>query len=544
MNSILDRILPSIGSLARRWESRFYVVLAVALGLFVIVDFSFKGIDGQRGATVDDRLLKWRLASPAPSPDILIVDIDERSLERVGREQGRWPWTRAVLAEALANVSEAGPKAVLLNVHVSERDTRDPAGDEALAEVAAAYDRIVFPFIRLAPSNDAVSQLEAASIPGVRPSGVTSSGPSTVAAVMPMFESLQRNTGASNLLTDRDGIVRRYQYWLPAGSNYLPSTVVSVVKLAGGDVAPGEEQFSKLNWRNKRGDYTRVSFADLYEGMRGSSTFDWSIFKEKIVIIGASAPGISSIKPTAVSSTVDDNTIIATAIDDALSGTALKVTSPWIGVVLTLVMLALLSRAFMVGANQSLSTGLFTVGQLALAAITFLSLSYTNFAIDLTLAIKVGLGYFVVAKTYYSAQHANERGFERFWDASRARDAETVIIMLFDMTRPGSRQLITQVRRELEREVSWEAVLHVDDFVDGRTFLGAGMTQVELLLAFLPPGSSPSDLKSVQMAMDDRFKVLQIGIKNLDERQCRAVVWRKVVDHVLPSPGEIFSTQG
>jgi hypothetical protein len=91
--------------------------------------------------------------------------------------------------------------------------------------------------------------------------------------------------------------------------------------------------------------------------------------------------------------------------------------------------------------------------------------------------------------------------------------------------------------------VSWEAVLHVDDFVDGRTFLGAGMTQVELLLAFLPPGSSPGDLKSVQMATDDRFKVLQIGIKNLDERQCRAVVWRKVVDHVLPSPGEVFATQ-
>ncbi len=89
MNSILSRILPSIGSLARRWESRFYFVLAVALGLFVVADFSLKGVDGLRGATVDDRLLKWRLSSPAPSPDILIVDIDERSLERVGREQGR-----------------------------------------------------------------------------------------------------------------------------------------------------------------------------------------------------------------------------------------------------------------------------------------------------------------------------------------------------------------------------------------------------------------------------------------------------------------------
>lgn len=541
MNSMLSRILPSIGSLARRWESRFYLVLGVALGLFVIVDFSLTGVYGARGANVDDQLLNWRLSSPRPSSDILIVDIDERSIERVGREQGRWPWTRAVLAEALANISEAGPKAVLLNVQVSERDLRDPAGDEALAEVAAAYDRIVFPFIRLSPANDAVSQLEAASIPGARPLGEGPSEPSTVAAVMPMFASLQRNTGASNLMTDSDGIVRRYQYWLPAGTHYLPSTVASVVRLAGGDVPPGEEEFSKLNWRNKRGDYARVSFAELYEDMRGSGTFDWRRFEGKIVIIGASAPGISTIKPTAVRTTVDDNIIIATAIDDALSGTALRVTSPLFGVVVALVMLALLSRAFLIGTDQGMITRVFTIGQTALVVVTFFSLSYSNFVIDLTLPFKVGLAYFAVAKTYYGAQHATERGFERFWDASRVREAETVIIMLFDMNRPGSRQLITKVRRQLEREVSWEAVLHVNDFVDGRTFLGAGMTQVELLLAFLSRGSSVGNLKSVQLAADKGFKVLQVSIKDLDERQCRAVVWRKVVDNVLPSPGDIFS---
>jgi len=541
MNSMLGRILPSIGSLARRWESRFYLVLGLILGLFVIADFSLKGMYGARGADVDDQLLDWRLSSPSPSSDILIVDIDERSIERVGREQGRWPWTRAVLAEALANISEVGPKAVLLNVHVSERDMRDPAGDEALAEVAAAYDRIVFPFIRLSPDNDPVSQLEAASVPGARPLGEGASGPSTVAAVMPMFASLQRNIGASNLMTDGDGIVRRYQYWLPAGGYYLPSTVASVVRLAGGDVAPGEEQSSKLNWRNKRGDYTRVSFAELYEDMRGTATFDWRRFEGKIAIIGASAPGISTIKPTAVATTVDDNTIIATAIDDALSGTALRVTSPLFGVVVALIMLALLSRAFLIGTDQGMITRVFTIGQSVLVVVTFFSLSYSNFVIDMTLPFKVGLAYFAVAKTYYGAQHATERGFERFWDASRVREAETVIIMLFDMNRPGSRQLITKVRRQLEREVSWEAVLHVNDFVDGRTFLGAGMTQVELLLAFLSPNLSSADLKSVQSAKDERFKVVQVSIKDLDERQCRAVVWRKVVDNVLPSPGDIFS---
>jgi len=541
MNSLISRILPSVGSLARRWESRFYLILAIALGLFIVADFSLKGLYGARGADVDDSLLNLRLSSPPASSDILIVDIDERSLERVGREQGRWPWSRAVLAEALANIAEAEPAAVLLNVHVSERDTRDPAGDEALAEVAAAYDRLVFPFIRLPSVNDGVSQLEAAQIPGARPTGEPSDGPTTVAAVLPMFSSLQRNMGASNLLTDDDGIVRRYQYWLPAGGSYLPSSVVSVVKLAGGDIEPGTEKSSKLNWRNKRGAYTRISFADLYEGMRGTSTFDFSRFSGKIVIIGASAPGISTVKPTAISATVDDNIIIATAIDDALSDTSLTVTSPLLGLALSLVMLALLSRAFLIGADQSVITRVFTVGQTALVVITFFSLSYSNFVIDLTLPFKVGLAYFAIAKTFYGAQHATERGFERFWDASRVREAETVIIMLFDMERPGSRQLITKVRRQLERELSWEAVLHVNDFVDGRTFLGAGMTQVELLLAFLPSESSVRSVMGAQFATREGAKVLQVSIKDLDERQCRAVVWRKVVDNVLPSPGELFS---
>ncbi|MEY3337241.1 MAG: hypothetical protein RL245_233 [Pseudomonadota bacterium] len=541
MNSVISRILPSVGSLTRRWESRFYLILAIALGLFIVTDFSLKGLYGARGADVDDSLLNLRLSSPPASPDILIVDIDERSLERVGREQGRWPWSRAVLAEALANIAEAQPAAVLLNVHVSERDTRDPAGDEALAEVAAAYDRLVFPFIRLPSVNDGVSRLEAAQIPGARPTGEPSDGPTTVAAVLPMFSSLQRNMGASNLLTDDDGIVRRYQYWLPAGGSYLPSSVASVVKLAGGDIEPGTEKSSKLNWRNKRGDYTRISFADLYEGMRGTSPFDFGRFSGKIVIIGASAPGISTVKPTAISATVDDNIIIATAIDDAMSGTALTVTSPLLGLALSIVILALLSRAFLVGADQSVITRVFTVGQTALVVITFFSLSYSNFVIDLTLPFKVGLAYFAIAKTYYGAQHATERGFDRFWDASRAREAETVIIMLFDMERVGSRQLITRARRQLERELSWEAVLHVNDFVDSQTFLGAGMTQVELLLAFLPPESSVRSLTADQLATREGVKVLQVSIKDLDERQCRAVVWRKVVDNVLPSPGEVFS---
>ena len=534
MKSLFEQLLPLLGSQARRWERHFYLVLAVGMGIFLLGDFVLQGTFGARAANADDQLLKWRVSSPRPSSDIVIVDIDERTLERVGRDHGRWPWTRAVLAEAIANVAEAQPKAVFVNVIVAERDLRDPAGDAALAEVAAGYDRIVFPFVRLPAANDTLSQLDAGLIPGARKVDEAAASRSTVAAVLPAFESLQRNMGASNLLADSDGIIRRYEYWLPAGAYSLPSAAASVLGLAGGNSAPGEGKEVKLNWRNKRGDYPRISFAELYEGMNGSKTFDWSRFAGKVVIIGASAPGISVVKPTAVSTMTDDNTILATAIDDGLSDTALRVTSPLIGLALAVLMLAALAGAFLYGIDQGIINRVFATSQSILLIVTFFSVSYSNFIVDLTLPFNIGLAYFAIAKTYYGAQHATERGFERFWDTTRARVADEMILIVMRLDQPGARPPATRIRRLLEREISWDDVLYVDQFVDGRTFLGAGLENIELVLAFLPRGKLVDDLQAVQLARRLGHAVKCLDVEGLDEKQIRALVWREVVGIAFP----------
>lgn len=526
--------LRRFGSVARRWESRFYLLLAVALAVFMIVDYSLQGLMRQRAQIIDDRLINWRLSSPLPSADILIVDIDERAMARLEPEHGRWPWSRAVLAEALANISEAAPTAVLVNLHIAERDLRDPAGDAALVEIAESYPQIVFPFVRLPAVNDARSELPAASIPGARRLEASMSTADSVAAVLPAYESLQRRIGVSNLRAEADGVIRGYSYWHAAGAYYLPSTAAAVAQLAGVDTPPQQDGRTRLNWRNKRGDYTRISFADLYTDMRGDGRFDWQRFTDKIVIIGITAPGIATPKATPLSPLTDDNLILATAIDDALNRTGLQVTPPWIGLILALAMLAGLSRAFLQGIDQMRINSAFVIAQSLLAIVTFFTISFSNFIIDLSLPFNAGLAYFAIAKIYYSAQYATERGSARFWDVSPVDSASEALIVVLHPERPGQRIIATRIRRNLERELGVDSVLHFDDFVDARTFLGIDFGDLELLVAFVPSDTDPSALQSLQLARHHGHEVLRVDIAGLDARASRAQIWREVLQTVFP----------
>jgi hypothetical protein len=197
-------------------------------------------------------------------------------------------------------------------------------------------------------------------------------------------------------------------------------------------------------------------------------------------------------------------------------------------------MLAALARAFLMGVDQDLINKSFAVSQTLLIIITFFSISYSNFIIDLTLPFSIGLAYFAVAKTYYGTQHATERGFERFWDATLVREADEVLMIVVRAESSRVRPTVTRIRRLLEREVSWDAVLHVNKFIDGRTFLGEGLDDVELLLAFLPKGSVADQYASVQLARKLGYEIQRIDIAGLDERQTRAVVWHEVVSAVFP----------
>ncbi|MBE0623716.1 MAG: CHASE2 domain-containing protein, partial [Burkholderiales bacterium] len=115
-----------------------WALLSVLLSTLAIVLGALVGL-GRVDLVLYDTLQSLR-KRPAPE-DIVIVAIDDESVAAVGR----WPWRRAVLATLLDRIAAAHPRALGLDVILSELDDRDPGGDAALAAVLKANPGVVLP---------------------------------------------------------------------------------------------------------------------------------------------------------------------------------------------------------------------------------------------------------------------------------------------------------------------------------------------------------------------------------------------------------------
>ena len=104
-----------------------------------------------RGTEAFDNLLYDQLSSisrPAADPNILIVAIDEPSLQALGA----WPWSRARHAELIARLQAAKPRSITLDILLSEPN--DPQGDAALAKAMSGPTPVFIPLHFNAPGID------------------------------------------------------------------------------------------------------------------------------------------------------------------------------------------------------------------------------------------------------------------------------------------------------------------------------------------------------------------------------------------------------
>ncbi|CAB5668024.1 Non-motile and phage-resistance protein [Delftia tsuruhatensis] len=81
------------------------------------------------------------LHQPRASRDIVIIAIDEASIDAIGR----WPWRRALHAGLLERIGQAPPRAIGLDVILSEEDLDYPGDDLLLARTLQRSGRTVLP---------------------------------------------------------------------------------------------------------------------------------------------------------------------------------------------------------------------------------------------------------------------------------------------------------------------------------------------------------------------------------------------------------------
>jgi adenylate cyclase len=137
---------------------------------------------------------------------------------------------------------------------------------------------------------------------------------------------------------DGDGVGRRYYLSQDAYGWRIPSLPARVARDLGMSVPEGDTVM--LSWPGGGAGRPHVPFADLWEDFNlQKRKRDPQEFKDKIVVIGATASGLHDIRTTPVKSLYDGVDIVAGTIDNLKNRNYLRTISPWWPAALTLVLL-------------------------------------------------------------------------------------------------------------------------------------------------------------------------------------------------------------
>ena len=302
-----------------------HAIIAFATACLLLVEATW--LHGLRPLEnrLSDMLLRHHAQSSLPDQDIVIVDIDERSLALMTDSVGRWPWPRSMHAELVEGIERQQPKAIVFDILFSDPDLTRPQDDAYFDEVIGRFHNLYFPMLLLEgadtgkgiPLREYGRQLGATPGPDARPEA-------TASMVLPLPAMLATGRiGTHNAIADQDGVVRRYPIYMYNGGWQLPSLPARVAADLG-YVVPSTSAM-RLNWHGGALAYSRISYADLYTDLqRRQPTRPVDEFKGKIVVIGATATGLHDVRATPVSGFYPGVEILATALDNLKRGDALN----------------------------------------------------------------------------------------------------------------------------------------------------------------------------------------------------------------------------
>lgn len=349
----------------------FAAAMAVLLPLTVFAPGALRDLET---ASLD---LRFRLRGPlAPESRTIVLLVDEDSIGRLGR----WPLSRRHYAKAVELLDRAGARVIAFDLLFAEPEQAVPpavrdvarSAAERLSEAADAALRAKLALIAWdEPDKDFETALRAngnvllalafSSFQGEPEDAPLLAGQvyqqleqsanepffplQPTKALLPFAPLAEAAAGLGhvNIAFDRDGAPRYDYLALPFSADFVPSLPVRVaaayrgvawdaVGLALGDgvrigdaLVPTDPAMRLLiNYRGPRGTIPTYSFADLVEGK-----LDPGLFKDRIVLIGASFTGISDAYPGPFGNTpVPGTERLANIVETILSGDFIKENPP------------------------------------------------------------------------------------------------------------------------------------------------------------------------------------------------------------------------
>jgi adenylate cyclase len=254
-----------------------------------------------------DLRFKARGQDPAPR-DVVVVAIDAATINQLGVQ---WPFPRSLHGRVIDRLKRDGARAIAYDVQFTEPS--QPAEDNALyAAVARAGDVVL--------GTTFVGRGGATNVLG---------GDANLRAAHAV-------AGSANYPADRGAVIRQFPYAVEG----LKSFAVQAVAVATGrpvSRAPFAGGEAWIDYVGKAGRVPTVSYWRVLEGLASPADF-----RDKVVVVGATAPSLQDIHGTPYSNVMPGPEIQANAIHTLLRNVPLRTISPPAVDVLLIVALALL----------------------------------------------------------------------------------------------------------------------------------------------------------------------------------------------------------
>ena len=373
----------------------FLVSLLTSI-VYIVMPEKFMSLDNQLRDTIF--LVRGGLK---PSDDIVIVDIDEKSL----KELGQWPWKRKDVAKILQNLADAGAGVIGLDIVFAEYDNSNPV--KVLKELGHStdgiedYEEILAKTIAETPTilgyifvlnDDGIKTEGAPSIPATyiekhKPQREFIAEAKRAILNVPIAQGNAYSSGFFNTFPDSDGLVRSVPLVIKYDGAVYPSLAMEMVRIMtqadkvyvnyaedigvqsvrSGSVEIPTDSFGRMlvNFRGPAFTYRYLSASDIYSG-----NFKPEDVKEKFVLIGTSAAGLMDLRAMPFDSVYPGVEVHANAIDNIIAGDFISKPS-W-------VMAADITQIFLVGMTLSILFGLLSA-VMTLLVLTFVVLLQLSF---------------------------------------------------------------------------------------------------------------------------------------------------------------------
>jgi len=307
-----------------------------------------------------DDALQHRFAVSLPMDGVLVVDVDEASMQRLEPQLGAWPYARSVYAKAHRFLAASGARAVAYDILFSE--ARD--GDDAFA---AALDRravlaaaaLPYPYGRPAKYQEQLAHI--ALDEGLSQSQGAARAHAWPDLTLPLAKFTQparARVGVISTIADADGVVRRTAPLHLAYGKVLPGFPIAALlaaqpdqslRMAGGGLALGDRAWPfagdgsiALRLPANFAELTVMPFHQLLAAADGAAgnAHVGDVVRGRVVFVGSSSAVLGDFALTPVGR-LPGLHVNALIVESLQAGLVLSPPRAWLDMVLVLLALAL-----------------------------------------------------------------------------------------------------------------------------------------------------------------------------------------------------------